>query len=96
MSDTICHLMHNFYKLNYDNNLRMCSDIVNLLDPIITDHSKMSYELQRLYYNSKGILNGKQYFSERAFSNIVLEITLVEKIDVLRGVTIMHSLFGNK
>ena len=83
-------------KEYYDNNLRMCSDIVNLLDPIITDHSKMSYELQRLYYNSKGILNGQQYFSERAFSNIVLEITLVEKIDVLRGVTIMHSLFGNK
>ena len=72
-------------KKYYDNNIRMCNDIVALLTDFIKHGYKMSYDLQRLYYNSKGILDGKMYFSERAFSNIILEVTLIEEIDVSRG-----------
>lgn len=72
-------------KAYYDNNIRMCKDIVALIGPYVEQGYKMSYDLQRLYYNSNGIINGKQYFSERAFANIILEVTLVEEIDVLRG-----------
>lgn len=72
-------------KFYYDNYMRMCRDIVDFINPYISKGYKMTYELQRLYYTSKKSLSGVQFFSERPFSNIVLEITLVEEIDVLRG-----------
>lgn len=72
-------------KKYYDNHIRCCKEIVDLINPYIETGFVMDYELQKLYSNSLGALNGKQYFSERAFSNIILEITLVEEIDVLRG-----------
>lgn len=72
-------------KMYYDDNIRMCREIVEMLQPYIDAGYKMDYDLQKLYSISLGTLNGKQYFSERAFSNIVLEIVLVEEIPVLRG-----------
>lgn len=72
-------------KNYYDDNIRMCKQIVRMLQPYLDEGYTMDYDLQRLYSISNGVLNGKQYFSERAFSNIVLEITLIEEIPVLRG-----------
>lgn len=72
-------------KYYYDENIRMSREIVELLNPYIKQGYNMSYDLQRLYSISNGCLNGKQYFSERAFSNIILEVTLIEEIPVLRG-----------
>lgn len=72
-------------KKYYDENIRMSTEIVNMIQPYLSDGYKMDYDLQRLYSISVGCLNGKQYFSERVFSNIILEITLVEEIPVLRG-----------
>lgn len=72
-------------KLYYDETKRVSQEIVDILQPYIETGYKMDYDLQRLYSISNGVLNGKQYFSERAFSNIVLEITLIEEIPVLRG-----------
>lgn len=72
-------------KKYYDNHIRCCKEIVDLITPYIEDGYNMDYDLQKLYSNSLGAINGKQYFSERAFSNIILEITLVEEINVLRG-----------
>lgn len=72
-------------KYYYDDNIRMCNDIVSLLEPYLKNGYTMDFDLQRLYSNSIGVLSGKPYFSERAFSNIILEITLIEEIPVLRG-----------
>lgn len=72
-------------KMYYDNNIRMCTEIVNVIKPYIENGHKMDYDLQKVYSVCVGTINGKQYFSERVFSNIVLEVTLIEEIDVLRG-----------
>ena len=72
-------------KMYYDNNFKMSSRIVECIKPYIDNGYEMEYDLQKLYSISNGVINGKQYFSERAFSNIVLEVTLVEEITVLRG-----------
>ena len=72
-------------KMYYDNNVRMSRQIVDIVKQYIDSGYKLDYDLQRLYSICNGTINGKQYFSERAFSNIVLEITLVEEINVLRG-----------
>ena len=69
----------------YEENMRCSSEIVAILEPYIQAGYKMDYSLQRLYSISKGVTQGKKYFSERAFSNIVLVLTLVEEIPVLRG-----------
>lgn len=72
-------------KLYYDNNIKMSTRIVEVVKPYLDNGYKMDYNLQKLYSICNGAINGKQYFSERAFSNIVLEVTLVEEINVLRG-----------
>ena len=69
----------------YKENMRMCEEIVEILSPFVNTGYKMDYDLQRLYSIAQNTLNGKQYYSERAFSNIVLEITLVEEINVAQG-----------
>ena len=72
-------------KRYYDENIRMCREIVSIIDKLKEEGYALSYEASKLYSDSKGCINGKQYFSERVFSNIILEITLVEEIPVLRG-----------
>ena len=69
----------------YEENIRMSKDMVNMVQPYLMNGYNMDYELQRLYSICVGCLNGKQYFSERVYSNIVLEITLIEEIPVFRG-----------
>lgn len=75
-------------RMYYDETIRTANEIVTLLEPYISAGYKMKsndYLSQKLYSNSCDIVNGKKYFSERVFSNIILEIYLVEGIDVLRG-----------
>lgn len=72
-------------KYYFDDNIRMSREIVELIDQYLAQGYTMDYDLQRLYSISRGCLNGKQYFSERAFSNIILEVTVIEEIPVLRG-----------
>ena len=72
-------------KRYYDNNMRMCHQIVATIKPFLEKGFKMDYDMQKLYYTCEGVINGKQYFYERPFSNIVLQITLVEEINVMRG-----------
>ena len=74
-------------KRYYDNHYRMCSQLVSAIKPFLDHGYTMDYDLQKVYYTCDGVINGKKYFYERAFSNIVLQITLVEEIDVLRGET---------
>ena len=91
--DIYCNAPENLSEYQYNTQLfkyytehhRVCREIVDLLKPYIDQGYTMDYDLQKLYSISNGALNGKQYFSERVFTNIVLEITLVEEIPVLRG-----------
>lgn len=72
-------------KKYYNDMIRMYQEIVEILSPFVNTGYKMDYDLQRLYSIANGCLNGKQYYADRAFSNIILEITLVEEIDVAQG-----------
>lgn len=72
-------------KRYYEENKRMCGDIINALQPYIEDDYNMTYDLQKLYSNCVGVLTGKQYYSERVFSNIKIEFTVVDIIPVKTG-----------
>lgn len=69
----------------YNEQLRVAQEITEIIGPFVDIGYKLDYELQMLYSNAKGILSGKQYFSEKAFSNTIIEITLIEEIPVMRG-----------
>lgn len=69
----------------YDNNIRMCQDIVNTIKPYIEQGYSCTYNLQKLYYDSKGVLEQKQYIKDRPFSNIIMEIVLIEENKISVG-----------
>jgi len=65
----------------YDNNYkRFCQEFVNVMKNYInnSDYHK-SYELSKLYSLCLSVVQGKQYFKDNVFSNIILEITLYEE-----------------
>lgn len=72
-------------KFYYNSHREMCQNIISIVQPQLEAGYEMTYDLQRLYYTCSRVLQGVQYYSEKQFSNIILEVTLVEEIDVLRG-----------
>lgn len=84
----------------YDEKMKMASRIVdcveNGLAPYLQDGYVLDYDLQKLYSDSKGAINGKQYYSNgKAFSNIVVEITVVDRIPIVKGDKITNR-YGGK
>lgn len=73
----------------YQDNLRFCRDIVSTVDQYRTESGalefEMDYELQKLYFNCKSILDGKQYISERIFSNVIMNIIIIEENKFCQG-----------
>lgn len=72
-------------KRYYDNHIFMCQQIIELLEPFDKAGYQMEYSAKRLYTIAKKTIEGKGYFSEKVFSNIVLEITLIDEINVEQG-----------
>ena len=53
--------------------------------PYLQDGYRMTYELEKLHYKCSGMLSGRQFFNERVFSNLNIDITVIEEIPVLTG-----------
>lgn len=84
----------------YQEQLRMCHEIVDAIENGLADYFKrgyhMDYDLQKLYSRCKGVINGQQYYTNgKAFSNMVVEITIIEEIPILRGDKITNR-YGGK
>lgn len=80
---------HNDYK-------RFCKEFVDVLKNYIdnSDYVK-SYELSALYSRCQDVVNGKQYFKDNAFSNIIVEITLYKPAPLEEGDKVT-SRYGGK
>jgi len=72
---------HRQLKYYYDNNMRFMREIVDTIKPIIEDKvNKCSYALQKMYYDCKKIvIDGKKFIKDKPFSNIILNIFVLEK-----------------
>ena len=66
-------------KMYYNELNRRCSEIVKFVLPYVSQGYELSYELQKLFSNAKRVCNGDQYTDKRPFSNIILEVTLLEE-----------------
>ena len=73
------------FNMYYNENMRMCNEIVQIITGYIAQGYTLSYELQALYANSKRILNKDPFFAKRQFSNIILEVVVLEEKKLEEG-----------
>jgi DNA-directed RNA polymerase beta subunit len=68
----------------YDENIRFCCEIIAAVEQRLHLGYTMTYELEKMYILAKRIINGDQYKKERLFSNIIIDIYIIEEniIDV--------------
>ena len=67
------------FKRYYDELQRMSLEIVTSITPFVSAGYDLSYDLQKLFANAKRVLNHDQYVDNRLFSNIILEVTVLEE-----------------
>lgn len=83
------------FKLYYDELQRMSQEIVTIVTPYKMNNYEISYDLNKLYSTSKRVLNHDEYIDKRPFSNIILEVTVLEDIPLHEGDKISNR-YGGK
>ena len=68
----------------YQQMLRFSQEIVDIVAPVAMN-GKMTRKLHELYSLCRGIVGGKQFFNEKQFSGVVMEITIIEKLPMEPG-----------
>ena len=66
-------------KMYYNELHRYAREIVSLITPFVSNGYTMTYDLQKLFANSKRIMNKDQYIDKRPFSNIIIKISVLEE-----------------
>ena len=62
----------------YQDRIRMCTEIMNVVGPYKTQGYNLSYRLDKLYSRSISEVNGKKFMEKKLFSNIRIEFTVME------------------
>ena len=71
-----------FYYYNQRN--IFCQNVVNIVGPIAMNGA-MSYDLQKLYANCRDAIGGKQYFKDKQFSNVIMEVAVIQQLPMSPG-----------
>lgn len=61
-----------------DERLRFMKEFVDKVGPLIESNYKCSYKLKKIYSDFSRILSGGQYLKDNVFSNVILELTVIE------------------
>ena len=72
-------------KMYYNELKRYSKEIVTTIVPFVADGYELSYDLQKLFANAKRVMNNAQYTDKRQFSNIKLEIVVLEELAMNAG-----------
>ena len=72
-------------KMYYQELHRMAAEFVQVLLPYSSENFEFSYELEKKFANAKRVMNGDQYIDKRNFSNIILDITVLEEKEMEAG-----------
>ena len=73
------------FKMYYNEVLRRNAEFVRVITPFVMKGCKMTYELEKLFGIAKRVCNGDMYIGKRTFSNIVLNITVLEELHMGPG-----------
>lgn len=66
-------------KFYYNELQRMSAEIVKTILPYVSDGYELTYDLQKLFANAKRVCNHDLYTDKRPYSNIILNITVLEE-----------------
>ena len=72
-------------KMYHNELMRMSAEFVKILMPYTAAGYKFSYDLQKLYGTAKLVSNNVKYIEKRSFSNIILNITVLEELKMNAG-----------
>lgn len=72
-------------KMYHNELIRMNSEIVKTILPYVSEGYELTYDLQKLFANAKRVCNGDQYIDKRPFSNIILNVTVLEELKMHAG-----------
>ena len=73
------------FKMYYNELQRMSAEIVTIITPFSAQGFELSYELQKLFALSKRVVNNDLYMEKKTFSNILLEIIVLEEKELEIG-----------
>lgn len=73
------------FKMYYNELMRMSQEIVSVVTPFVMEGYEISYDLKKLYANAKRVLNHDMYMDKKSFSNIILEVTVLEELPLKEG-----------
>lgn len=72
-------------KMYYNEQQRYNAEIVQLITPFVAAGYKLTYDAQKLFANSKRVMNHDLYIDKRTFSNIILEVSVLEEKHMEEG-----------
>ena len=73
------------FKMYYQQLQRMSAEVVSCITQYVSSGYTLTYDAQKLFANSKRVLNGDQYIGKKLFSNIILEIVVLEERKIQAG-----------
>ena len=68
----------------YNQNLRFCKEINDIVAPLAMT-SKMTYRLKKFYSRCRDTIMEKQFFKERLFNHVIMEVTVIENLPMGPG-----------
>lgn len=84
-------MYNNQIKKYYDEVQRFAKEFVRKVTPLLYDENgekrevNVSYNLQKMFYNMKKVIEGTQYIQDKVFSNILLEVYIQHSNPLKRG-----------
>lgn len=73
------------FKMYYEQNMRMSAEIVSAVTQYVASGYTLSYDVQKLFANARRVLNKDQYMGKKLFSNMVIEVVVLEERKIQAG-----------
>jgi DNA-directed RNA polymerase beta subunit len=67
------------FNMYYQEQLRFAKQVEDTVGQYIAQGYSMAYELQKLFYDSKRVLRGDKYVDKKLYSNMIVDITVLEE-----------------
>ena len=67
------------FNMYYNEQLRFAKELEDTVGQYLAQGYKMSYDLEKILYNSKRVLRGDKYMDKRMYSNMIVYITVLEE-----------------
>lgn len=67
------------FKMYYEELQRMSSQIESIITPFVSSGYTLSYDAQKLFANARRVKNHDLYINKKLFSNIILEVMVLEE-----------------